>query len=114
MSAAMASCAARFISAGAGKSGKPCERLTALCCRARRVISRITDSVNWPALKESSGLAFAVRGEFDGFIWLRLFGPVKLAIDFRVAADDFDVLASLGKRNRVHKLGHVTIGLAGG
>src|SRR5215467_11594618 len=45
MSRAMASCAADLISAGAGKSGNPCARLTALCAMASRVISRITDSV---------------------------------------------------------------------
>src|SRR5581483_12316605 len=41
----MASIAAFFRSTGAGKSGNPCARLTALCIIARRVISRITDSV---------------------------------------------------------------------
>src|ERR1700719_1633803 len=50
MSAAIASCAARLISAGAGKSGKPCDRFTALCSRAWRVISRITDSVKCATL----------------------------------------------------------------
>src|SRR5450432_2982620 len=44
-SAAMASCAACLISAGALKSGKPWAKLTALHSMARRVISRITDSV---------------------------------------------------------------------
>jgi hypothetical protein len=34
------------MSAGAAKSGKPCERFTAPYFRASRVISRITDSVN--------------------------------------------------------------------
>ena len=46
MSAAIASRAASFSSSGAGKSGNPCERLIAPCAFARRVISRITDSVN--------------------------------------------------------------------
>src|SRR5579864_3870638 len=49
----MAARAASLTSAGAGKSGKPWARLTALWCMARRVISRMTDSVNWPALTES-------------------------------------------------------------
>src|ERR1700679_2193903 len=48
----MAARAASFTSAGAGKSGKPCARLTALYSRARRFISRITDSVNFSALVE--------------------------------------------------------------
>src|SRR5271165_2993128 len=45
--------AASLISSGAEKSGKPCERFTAWCFNARRVISRITDSVNCSALAES-------------------------------------------------------------
>src|SRR5579862_5608931 len=43
----MASIAACLISWLALKSGKPCARLTAFDSIARRVISRITDSVNW-------------------------------------------------------------------
>src|SRR5690348_4586965 len=42
----MAAIAARLSSSGAAKSGKPWARLTAPCCKARRDISRITDSVN--------------------------------------------------------------------
>src|SRR5258708_10949506 len=53
MSSEMAWRAASLTSAGAAKSGKPCERLTALCFRARRVISRMTDSVNCSAFAES-------------------------------------------------------------
>src|SRR5258708_28100044 len=53
MSSEIAWRAASFTSAGAAKSGKPCERLTALCFKARRVISRITDSVNCSAFAES-------------------------------------------------------------
>src|SRR5882672_9941191 len=45
ISASMASCAACLRAAGAGKSGKPWARLMALWRKARRVISRITDSV---------------------------------------------------------------------
>src|SRR5262249_28728038 len=48
----MASAAAFFRTSGAAKSGKPCDRLIALCSIARRVISRITDSVNCAALDE--------------------------------------------------------------
>src|ERR1700730_1527850 len=51
MSAAIASCAARLISAGAGKSGKPCDKLTAPYSKAWRVMSRITDSVKWATLE---------------------------------------------------------------
>src|SRR5438309_11276028 len=49
----MAARAASLTSAGAGKSGNPCARLTASYCRARRVISRMTDSVKYSAFSES-------------------------------------------------------------
>src|SRR5580700_2609849 len=113
----MASCAARLISAGAGKSGKPCERLTALYCRARRVISRMTDSVNCAALDESRGL---VAGASSGFAWFILCAShglrraVQLTIDVGVACNDFDILTSFGERDRIHKFGRLAIGLAGG
>src|SRR5579864_4889472 len=109
MSAAMASRAACLISAGAGKSGKPCERLMALYWSARRVISRMTDSVNWPALTERLALAAAAWCGLAGFI----LHSVDLAIDFRVARDDFDVVARFGERNRVHKFRDFAIRLAG-
>src|SRR6266496_469071 len=50
---AMACIATRLMSSGAAKSGKPCERLTAPYFIASRVISRITDSVNRLALRET-------------------------------------------------------------
>src|SRR5215472_6730952 len=53
MSSAMAWRAASLISCGAAKSGKPCDKFTAPCFIARRVISRITDSVNCSAFAES-------------------------------------------------------------
>src|SRR5439155_21890589 len=53
-SAAMASWAALLTESGAGKSGKPCARLIAPCAIARRVISRMTDSVNDAALPETA------------------------------------------------------------
>src|SRR5256885_1644378 len=49
----MACIATRLMSSGAAKSGKPCERLTAPYFIASRVISRMTDSVNWLALRET-------------------------------------------------------------
>src|SRR5438094_4739054 len=52
MSSEIAWRAASLISAGAAKSGNPCERFTALCFIASRVISRMTDSVNCSALAE--------------------------------------------------------------
>src|SRR5580704_8845754 len=109
MSAAMASCAARLISAGAGKSGKPWERLTALFAMARRVISRMTDSVKSLTLWESSMLVAAAGGcGFAGLIVL----PVKLPVNFRVARDEFDILAGLRERNRVDEFGGLAIRLA--
>src|ERR1700722_17088465 len=108
MSAAIASCAARLMSAGAGKSGKPCERFTALWRIASRVISRITDSVKRSALEESFGLAAAARVGWTGFI---LLGSVKSAIDIRVTRHDLDILARLGERNRVHEFSGLAVGL---
>src|SRR5258708_39098775 len=58
-SSAIACIATRLTSSGAAKSGNPCERLTAPYFIASRVISRITDSVNWLALRET-------RREIDG------------------------------------------------
>src|SRR5687767_15289323 len=55
-SAAIASIALRLMSSGAEKSGKPCERFTAPCFSASRVISRITDSVNELAFSETCRL----------------------------------------------------------
>src|SRR5437762_12052918 len=52
-SSAIACIATRLMSSGAAKSGNPCERLTAPYFIASRVISRITDSVNWLALRET-------------------------------------------------------------
>src|SRR5690348_8660017 len=52
MSALIASHAACLSSSGAGKSGKPCDRLSAPCNCAWRVISRMTDSVNLAAFWE--------------------------------------------------------------
>src|ERR1035437_10311356 len=61
----MASCAARLISAGAEKSGKPCARFTASYCIACRVISRITDSVKCSTLSERKCLAWAETGVME-------------------------------------------------
>src|SRR6266536_1953852 len=48
----MAFIATCLMSSGAAKSGKPCERFTAPCLSASRVISRMTDSVKRLALCE--------------------------------------------------------------
>src|ERR1700692_4226537 len=53
MSSEIAWRAASFTSGDAGKSGNPWAMLTALYCIARRVISRITDSVKRSALADS-------------------------------------------------------------
>src|SRR5476649_421048 len=52
----MAAHAASLIAAGAGKSGKPCDRLTPPYIWFRRVISRMTDSVNCVAFFEPVSL----------------------------------------------------------
>src|SRR3990170_1144529 len=54
ISASIARQAASLSSDGAAKSGKPCARLTASCAMAKRVISRMTDSVKEAARREIS------------------------------------------------------------
>src|ERR1700676_719987 len=71
MSSEIACRAASFTSAGAGKSGNPCERLTALCFSARRVISRMTDSVNCSAFAESMRRAICAMEDSDAVITLK-------------------------------------------
>src|SRR5579862_7733545 len=103
----MASSAARLISAGAAKSGNPCERFTALYCRARRVISRITDSVNCAALVERRSLVAMARSALMGFIlWLR---SVEFAVNACVARNDFDVFAGFSEWTRIHKLRYFAV-----
>src|SRR3989442_940157 len=115
MSSAMACRAASLISAGAGKSGKPWERLTALCFKARRVISRMTDSVNCSALAESMrrAISYARVGavlDSEGVIApLHSFGrlrhrlrswrraAVNHPVGFGVSQDDLHVLAGFGE-----------------
>src|SRR5713226_5517590 len=104
MSAAMASWAARLISAGAGKSGKPWARLTAPWRIARRVISRITDSVKRSALAESICLRAAAFSGAAGFIDLSLRLGIEKPIDLGVAHHDLHVLPRLGERDRLDKL----------
>src|SRR5579859_18573 len=106
----MACCAASLISAGAGKSGNPCERFTAAWRMAKRVISRITDSVKRPALEESLGLIAAGRSSGAGFMLC----PIEPAIDFGIAGNDFDILSRLGKGNRLDEFGGLAIVLTGG
>src|SRR5579862_578033 len=99
MSSSMAFCAARFTSAGAGKSGKPCDKLMALYCSASRVISRMTDSVNCSALRERRGLVAVADSGFAGFV----FSAIEPAVDVRVASHDLHILARFRERNRLHK-----------
>src|SRR5690242_20234956 len=106
----MACCAASLISAGAGKSGKPWERLTAPWRSAKRVISRITDSVKRPALEERAGLVAAARWIGAGFMLC----PVEPAIDSRVSRDDLHVQARLRKWNRLHEFRGLAVVLASG
>src|SRR5271170_7794695 len=73
----MASCAARLISAGAGKSGNPCARLTALYCIACRVISRITDSVKCSTLSERKCLGWAETAVMESKPRVRLAQEMK-------------------------------------
>src|SRR2546430_365572 len=85
MSSAMALRAASLISSGAAKSGNPCDRLTAPYFIASRVISRMTDSVNWLALRET-------RREIDG---------AGVVIEL---ATDGHGLGQIGKRDQLFHL----------
>src|SRR5579864_7031087 len=70
MSVWMAASAARLISSGAAKSGKPCARLTAPASVAMRDISRITDSVNPEArLLTNRGLRFRISTGRTEVFW---------------------------------------------
>src|SRR4051794_34509901 len=60
-SASMARDPAALMASGAGKSGKPCDRLTAPCRCASRVISRMTDSVKQAALREARSFVMRER-----------------------------------------------------
>src|SRR5437764_8033119 len=80
----MACIARALMSSGAGKSGKPCERLTAPCLKASRVISRMTDSVKRLALLETwlrrnGAIDVIMLQAFKGIlleaIWKNLFQP---------------------------------------
>src|ERR1700756_1000340 len=72
MSSEIAWRAGFFSLAGAAKSGKPCERFTAPCFIASRVISRITDSVNCSALAEIMRREICAIFDSGLLIYLRL------------------------------------------
>src|SRR5438034_11467020 len=63
MSRAIASAAAALSSAGAGKSGNPWARLIAPAAAARRLMSRMTDSVKVSVLWDRRGIAGPMRAE---------------------------------------------------
>src|SRR2546429_9375614 len=69
--------ATRLTSSGAAKSGNPCDRLTAPYFMASRVISRMTDSVNWLALRETrretegAGVVIALATDEHGLAQIR-------------------------------------------
>src|SRR5438132_2547345 len=68
----MACIATRLMSSGAAKSGKPCDKLTAPYFIASRVISRITDSVNWLALRETRREILGAGVVIDLATWSRI------------------------------------------
>src|ERR1700692_1750492 len=138
MSSAMAWRAASLISAGAAKSGKPCDRLTAWCSSARRVISRMTDSVNCSALADNMRRAsspdvlvadlspslFSCLIQFAGFG--AFFNPgatgsrsdrrtlcrpraINHPVDGGIAQDDLHVLARLGEGNGFDEFGYFLV-----
>src|SRR6266849_1518884 len=65
MSLPTACWAARFISSGAGKSGKPWARFTAWYFTASRDISRITDSEKWETFSLRKDLGEVMVGSFE-------------------------------------------------
>src|SRR3970040_762189 len=80
----MAARAASLISGAAGKSGKPWARLTASYFMARRVISRMTDSVKCSTLVERTRRApCATASAADAWGELnigRIFGALIVAV----------------------------------
>src|SRR3974377_1433137 len=76
---------------------------------AKRVISRITDSVKRSAFAESFGLVATTDAGAAGVV----LGSIEPTINLMIAGDDLHVLARLGERDRVDKLSCVAIGLPG-
>src|SRR5215831_5393541 len=139
MSSEMAWRAASLMSFGAAKSGKPCDKFTALYFIASRVISRITDSVNWSALAEimrreisaivDSGELIFLRGTYRaGSAAAARFGfrPRELAsrglaagtrwrrrinhpVDGGVAQHDLHIFTRLRKRDGLDEFGNFFI-----
>src|SRR5207302_1925199 len=70
MSARIARAAASLMTCGAGKLGKPCARLMARCSFARRVMARMTDSVN-PWVRR----AVCTRQHYSGLAALHQYEP---------------------------------------
>src|ERR1022692_1640305 len=97
MSASMAWTAALFKTAGAGNAGKPWARLLAPLRTARRVISRITDSVNWAIrwLRNRERVTVALVGTHSRVLCREGSGQGKPSIgdhvDLTDTALDFDV-----------------------
>src|SRR5438067_13703125 len=76
----------RLTSSGAAKSGNPCDRLTAPYFIASRVISRMTDSVNWLALRETrreiegAGVVIELATDGHGLTQIRKRPIISLAL----------------------------------
>jgi hypothetical protein len=85
----------KFWSSGEGFPTGKRERSITLCCNARRVISRMTDSVNCSAFADSFDLTAAAGAGFAGSI----FDAIQSAIDIGVARYDLNVLAGLRERD---------------
>ncbi len=78
-SSAMARHAASLSACGAGKSGNPCDRFTPPYNWFRRVISRMTDSVNCVAFFDPVSLLMSAA--IDGYAALRVFFADALFLD---------------------------------
>src|SRR2546423_1273378 len=100
----MACIATRLMSSGAAKSGKPCDRFTAPYFIASRVISRMTDSVNRLALRdteaclETTGTLILIEiPEVDWTNALTRFGLWQARLTLCCSAADYVAMKLSGK-----------------
>jgi hypothetical protein len=87
------------MASGAAKSGNPWARLTALCFMARRVISRITDSVNVSVRLDSSIKTLSL----PALMWFKHISGFRCGLQMGVVESLF--LLVLRSRSLNHLLG---------
>src|SRR5450759_4626265 len=106
----MASRAAALRFSAAAKSGKPCAMFTALCSMARRLISRMTDSVKQAvrSLRNRSRESMTICREYSS-----LLGSVKSAVHVGIADHDLDIIPRLSERDGLDAFGRFLEGGVG-